>query len=110
MLRASTEATGLEFDATAIADPQRPIGLPAGAETVRFARALVRRTDDLDAARNALVESIGAEGAAGVAAVAGNFEMMNRVLDATGVPIPAEMAATLEPAGLAIDAIDDLST
>ncbi len=58
------------------------------AEILAFTRALVRRTDDLATARTTLRAKLGDAGTAAVAGSVGNFEMMNRILDATGVPTP----------------------
>ena len=56
-----------------------------------FVHALVRRTDDLDDARARLRAAIGDSATGAVAGAVGNFEMMNRLLDATGVPTPGSL-------------------
>lgn len=72
---------------------------PGGRELRAFATALVRG-DDLETARADLVDAVGAEGAARAATVAANFEMMNRVVDATGCPIPSRAREMAGPLGL----------
>jgi len=88
MLRASFQAAGLHIDLGAIVDEDRSPGPDGAAEILKFTRALVRRTDDLPSARATLRAKLGDAGAAAVAGSVGNFEMMNRILDATGVPTP----------------------
>ncbi len=114
MLRASADVLGHRVDLAAVTSsgPDRTDGSPAtGAEPgVPAAAALVAFVDALvgpgagplalDAARTSLVEAVGAEAAARAALVTGNFEMMNRILDATGVPVPPRLAAMAEPLGL----------
>ena len=69
-------------------------GVPCGLELVRFAAAVVEGgTDELDAARRALQDRVGPAGLADAAAVAGLFNAIDRVADATGIPLEAEKAA-----------------
>lgn len=92
MLRASLVASSTALDLGAIVDPSRAPGPPGAAEILDFTRALVRRTPELGATRNRLRDAIGDAATAAVAGSVGNFEMMNRLLDATGVPTPSSMA------------------
>jgi hypothetical protein len=95
MLRASASQTGREVDTAAVVDDTRDPLVPGGDELRAFATALVRSTDREDpalrSARSALVDRLGPAAAARAATVTGNFEMMNRLLDASGVPVPARM-------------------
>jgi hypothetical protein len=93
MLRASAHHTGRPVDLTAIAHPERDSQLPAGRELLDFVTALMGAGADLPAARERLSEVIGVAGVIRTAAVAGNFQMMNRLVDATGVPIGASLRA-----------------
>jgi hypothetical protein len=102
MLRASARHTGRPFDLTAIAHPDRDSRLPAGRELLRFVTALMRTGDDLPGARERLSDVVGVAGVIRAAAVTGNFQMMNRLVDATGVPIGASLRAIA--ADLALDA------
>ncbi len=100
MLRAGLHHANVSLDFAAIVDPARPTGLPGADELVAFTRALVGRTPELDVARTALVDTVGEAATAATAGAVGNFEMMNRLLDATGVPTPmtmAEITAQLAP-------------
>lgn len=95
MLRASADQTDRTADTAGVADDDVDPGVPGGRELVAFTNALLGadRHDDaalLDA-RRALVATVGPAGAARAATVAGNFEMMNRLLDAAGVPVPESM-------------------
>lgn len=87
MLRASAQQTGHEVELSAIAHLDRDSLLPAGSQLLGFVTALIRGDDDLSAARGRLSESVGHGGVVRAAAVSGNFQMMNRLVDATGVPI-----------------------
>ncbi len=87
MLRASAHQTGRLVELSAIAHPNRDSLLPAGRQLIEFVTALIRGAEDLFGARERLAHAVGISGAVRAAAVAGNFQMMNRLVDATGVPI-----------------------
>ena len=75
--------------------------LEAGNNLLRFVTALVRGgAAALDAARSSLLEVAGPASLMRAAAVAGNFQMMNRLVDATGVPVGASMSAVATDLGL----------
>lgn len=99
MLRASAETEGIEVDARAVVDPARDSGISAGRALLFFTDVLVGE-GDLAGARTRLVDEIGPEAAARAAAVVANFEMMNRVLDAGQVRVPASQRAFLAEVGL----------
>ena len=91
------EDINLEAVANTAIDPN----LVAGKQLLTFADALLGSdASALDAARAALQDVVGAEGATRAAMVIGNFEMMNRLLDATGVPVPASMGLITRELGL----------
>jgi len=100
MLRASAHATGESIDLRAITDRGVDPLLTAGAELLAFADALMSHGADVAAASVELREATGADGAVRAAAVAGNFQMMNRLVDATGVPIGASQRAIAVDLGL----------
>lgn len=92
MLRASAHATSQRVELRAVTDRAPDPLLPSGLELLEFSTALLG--DDilrLANARHALRLTAGDDGVVRAAAVAGNFEMMNRLVDATGVPIGASM-------------------
>lgn len=88
MLRASAERTGTPLDLRAVVDSGLEPRLPVGARLRDLASALVIGRD-LHAARAALVDAAGPAAAAAATAVCANFQMMNRVVDAAGLPVPA---------------------
>lgn len=91
MLRASAQVNRINIDTRAIGDRHRPVGRDDASALLAFTDALVGRTDGLAAARDTVADVLGHDAVAPAAAAAGNFEMMNRILDATGVPVPASM-------------------
>ena len=99
MLRASALATDTPVELRAVTDDSIDPLLPMGRQLRDLATALVRR-DGLAEARDRLVHAAGAEAAARAATIAANFEMMNRVLDATGCPVPERAHRLAEPLGL----------
>ena len=86
MLRASTEATSTPLDARAITDPAVDPGIPAGTALLAFTDAALIG-GPLEAARANLLEAVGPTGLVDTAGVIGNFEMMNRIANATGMPV-----------------------
>ncbi len=46
---------------------------------------------DRQAARRAIIEELGPAEFVDAAAVFGNFEMMNRIAEGTGIPVPPQM-------------------
>jgi len=102
MLRASAHATGQQVDLRAITgragDPQ----IASGIQLLGFVTSLIEGDDsDLAVARDVLLEHAGADAVVRTAAVAGNFQMMNRLIDATGVAIGASMRTIAADLGLA---------
>ena len=91
MLRASLVASSTTLDLGSIVEAHRPPGPPGATEILDFTRALVRRTPELDDTRDGLQHALGDAATSAVAGAVGNFEMMNRLLDATGVPTPGSM-------------------
>ena len=86
MLRASASAFGYDLDVSAIADPTIPVGVPGGSELLLFVDA-VKTGGDADAARSAVLEALDGPSLFDAATVLGNFEMMNRVAEASGIPV-----------------------
>lgn len=98
MLRASVEATGSSLDLVAVTDPLRDPLLPAATELRCLVDAVVLRDSyERDLALESLNAVVGADGAIRAAATIGNFEMMNRLLDGTGVG-PTRRSAQIAPA------------
>ena len=101
MLRASAQTVGVELDLRAVGDRGVDPGDRQAAALLAFTDALVgRERHRLGDVRGALRELMGDLAVAQAASVAGNFEMMNRIVDATGIPVPAPMAAIAPEIGL----------
>lgn len=106
MLRESAHTARVALNLTAIGAPGANPGREDAAALLAFTDALVGDwAGRLAAARRHLVAVLGAPAVAPAAATAGNFEMMNRVVDATGVPVPARLAAVA--AELALPPLSD---
>jgi hypothetical protein len=73
-------------------------GIPSGELLVEFAEALVGSDDErLARARAELSERLGAKGLVDAAAVVGFFNAIDRVADATGIPLdPERLEATAD--------------
>jgi hypothetical protein len=97
MLRASAEASNAPLNLMAIPNPSLDPLLPGGRELLAFTTALVARDDQkLEATRSNLAKALGSGAVAAAAGAAGNFQMMNRLLDATGVPQPTDRSIEAE--------------
>ena len=87
MLRASAAATSQPLDARAITDPAVDPLLPAGRLLLAFVDAVLGPAPLEDATRRALLAELGSSGLVDTAGVIANFQMMNRIADATGMPV-----------------------
>jgi hypothetical protein len=68
--------------------------VPNGGELVRFAEAVIAGSvEELDEARRELTNALGPAGLVDTAAVAGLFDAIDRVADATGIPLEEQKAA-----------------
>ncbi len=73
-------------------------GVPDGKLLVDFVTATSAGDDELAAARDRVIETMGPEALVDVAAVVANFTMMTRIADGTGTPLDAgsvEMSAEI---------------
>ncbi|MFQ5554467.1 MAG: hypothetical protein ACE5GC_03740 [Acidimicrobiia bacterium] len=90
MLRESAVATGTTIDLRAVTDPGVDSRLAGGAALLDLADAAVADGAVGDApgdARSRVLSELGGEALVDAAGVIGNFEMMNRIADATGIPV-----------------------
>lgn len=91
MLRASSLALDYELDVRAIGDPTLESGVPGGNALMQLVDAVLRESDvPVSDAQREIIETLGPEALVDAAAVFGNFEMMNRVAEGSGIPIPAQ--------------------
>lgn len=101
MLRASSDRLGHEPQLRGIVDLSVSVNLPLGAELLAFTDAVVLRdTDELSAARARLTDASSTQVVARAAAVAGNFDMMNRLVDAAGIPYDTQYLGVVGELGL----------
>jgi hypothetical protein len=103
MLRESSITFGYDLNIGSIADDSIDSGVPGGNMILRFVDAVMSGTEsDQRAARSSIVDELGPESLIDAAGVFGNFQMMNRVAEGTGIPVPgaaiereAQMVETL---------------
>ena len=87
MLSWSSEVNQLPVDIRAVTDGTVDPLLPGGLSLLRLVDAvLARSTPDIKAAGETVAAELGSAGLVDAAAVIGNFQMMNRVADGTGMP------------------------
>jgi hypothetical protein len=95
LLRASGVTQSRNYDLKAVTGAARDDGgVPHGRLLVEFAEAVLGEDEAaLTPARATLGEAIGPAGLADAAGVVGLFNAIDRVADATGIPLEAEKAA-----------------
>jgi hypothetical protein len=88
MLRESALAYDYDIDLRAIADPSIPLGVPGGNTLLQFVDAIAgTSTVSPSDARRTVIDDLGPEALVDAAAVFGNFAMMNRIAEGTGIPL-----------------------
>ena len=103
MLRVSSPKFGAVAQLAGIKDLSIDVGVAGSRSIMAAADAAVLRDDmELVDARAQLVTELGEAAAARTFAVAGNFEMMNRLLDALGVGPMGPSAKLAEDLGVEI--------
>ena len=94
MLRESALAYGYDIDLEAVVDTGRTLGIPGGDVLLRFVDAVTGTSSlTLSDAHQAVIQELGPEALVDAAAVFGNFSMMNRIAEGTGIPLAKQMAA-----------------
>ncbi len=95
MLRASTKAINTQVDLKAITDDAAGDGnIPHGAVLTAFAEAVLGDDESrLDDARPRVREAVGDAGFVDASAVIANYSALDRVADATGIPLEAAKEA-----------------
>lgn len=88
MLRWSGEAFGYEIDVKAVAEPAVDSGVPGGELLLGMVDVFLLGAEaEREHSRTRLLDRLGPEAFVDAAAVFGNFEMMNRIAEGTGIPI-----------------------
>ena len=104
MLRESALAYGFDIDLRAIVDPAIPMGVPGGNTLLRFVDAVTgTSTMDLAAAQRDVIDELGSAALVDAASVFGNFAMMNRIAEGTGIPLSRQMEAREQDVIAALD-------
>jgi hypothetical protein len=75
-----------------VQDQDADSGIVGGRELVRFTDAVLEKSEDLEAARTAVVGRLGEAEMVDAASVIGNFQRMVRIADSTGIPVDGLMA------------------
>ena len=104
MLRWSAPHNGYDdLDLRAIGDPTIPSGIPGGAGLLALVDACLA-SGDLASAHDRIRSELGDAALVDAAAVFGNFQMMNRIAEGTGIPIARQVvdreADTIRAIGL----------
>ncbi|MGF1599188.1 MAG: hypothetical protein ACFCVK_20115 [Acidimicrobiales bacterium] len=103
MLRASSNHTDRPVDLRAIVDVTLDPALPAGRELLAFTDAAVLGdAEEMPGARRALLDTAGPAAVIRAAAVAGNFQMMNRLLHVLGVRVRRSGMALADDLGVQV--------
>jgi hypothetical protein len=98
MLSWSSSETSRDIDLLAVTNDDRDPGLAGGRRLLAFATAILTgEPSDVAAARDAVAAALGPEAVVDAAAVVGNFEMMNRIADAVGMPVGRGTRTRMHP-------------
>ena len=101
MLRASARHHQEDIDWLGVGRSHVDVGLPGGRVLSALVEAAVLRDgDEMERARTQAIEVLGSGATARAVQVTGNFEMMNRLLDAVGVGPPDGMLAIGDAIGV----------
>jgi len=98
LLRASGEHSGEDFDLSAVlGDSGKDTGIPDADVLIRLAEAVVGYdAGEIAAARQAVIDRMGEAALVDAAAVAANFNAIDRVADSIGIPLEDEKAVISE--------------
>jgi len=95
MLRESAITLEYSLDLSVIADPVLRTGIPGGTALLRLVDVVLGLSSEpLHDVHRDIIDQLGPESLVDAAAAFGNFEMMNRVAEGTGIPIPNQAIET----------------
>jgi len=105
MLSSSANAYGFDLNIAAVANLEIPTRIPGGTELLRLVDAVISgESSAIRSAQASVINILNPESMVDAAAVFGNFEMMNRVAEGSGIPVAAQaverMSSTVEALGL----------
>ena len=101
MLRASARHHHEDINLLGVGRPNVDVGLPGSRVLSALVEATVLRDgDEMERVRTQAIEVLGSGATARAVQVTGNFEMMNRLLDAVGVDPPDGMLAIGDAIGV----------
>lgn len=101
MLRASAHHHHEDINLLGVGRPNVDVGLPGSRVLSALVEATVLRDgDEIERVRTQAIEVLGSGATARAVQVTGNFEMMNRLLDAVGVDPPDGMLAIGDAIGV----------
>jgi len=93
MLRGSSLISGVDANLDSIvAGAEVDSQIAGGNVLLRFTDAALTNLDDLQAARDAVLDELGPAKLVDAAGVIGNFQRMVRIADSTGIPVDGRMA------------------
>lgn len=82
---------GYDINIEGLVDSSVDIGVPGGSDLINLVTVFHEGNESAKAgARQTVIDSLDPESLFDAAAVFGNFEMMNRVAEGTGIPIPPQ--------------------
>ncbi len=88
LLRASSQTTGNNVNLTSVTNSDAESGIPHGAILIAFAEAVLVENDaTLESSRGKVLKDLGAEALVDSAAVVATVMQMDRIADATGIPL-----------------------
>ena len=103
MLRESSLAFGYELDIRAIPSDTFDSGVPGGDVLLPLVDAVMTGTAaNMQVARDAIIDRLGEESLVDAVGTYGNFQMMNRVAEGTGIPTAG---AAIERESAMVDAL-----
>jgi len=105
MLSSSAIAYGFDLNIAAVASLEMSTGIPGGNELLKLVDAVISgETAAVRSAQTPVINILNPESLVDAAAVFGNFEMMNRVAEGSGIPVAIQaverMSSTVEALGL----------
>lgn len=105
MLSSSAIAYGYDLNIAALGNPDLPTGVTGGTQLLQLVDAVVSgEVEGIQSAQTAIIDELNPESLVDAASVFGNFEMMNRVAEGSGIPVAPQaverQSATIDALGI----------